>query len=215
MSAHEADGDLDRPSPAGCLLSLLLAPILGISLGLLWLFESWRGRAAAVWLLLGALGCVVLALRRAPGGAGVLAGAGWAAGVLVLGALAPGDLTADGSGSHGGRWLRFSPFNLVPEVDLVRVGLALFYPGAAGSKIWSVTEPLYREQVELPTAVSFTATDLGGLDHAFGWGASGQANDSRDQPGGLSDLHRLGAPLCAQLIKQPARMRLHRVFADE
>src|SRR5437879_13814126 len=38
---------------------------------------------------------------------------------------------------------------------------------------------------------------------------------SRDQPGGLADLHRLGAPLCAELVKQPARMRLHRVFADE
>jgi hypothetical protein len=41
-------------------------------------------------------------------------------------------------------------------------------------------------------------------ESAFRWGASGQANDSRDQPGGLADLHCLGAPLGAQLVKQPA-----------
>ena len=38
---------------------------------------------------------------------------------------------------------------------------------------------------------------------------------SRDQPGGLADLHGLGAALCSELIKQAARMGLHRVFADE
>ena len=52
-------------------------------------------------------------------------------------------------------------------------------------------------------------------NHLFGWGASGQANASRDQPGGLADLRGLGEPLGAELIKQPARMGLHRVFADE
>jgi hypothetical protein len=34
-----------------------------------------------------------------------------------------------------------------------------------------------------------------------------------DQPGVLADLHRLGAPLCARLIKQPARMGLDGVLA--
>src|SRR5882762_1497559 len=38
---------------------------------------------------------------------------------------------------------------------------------------------------------------------------------SRDQPGVLADLHGLRPPLGAELIKQPARMGLHRVFADE
>ena len=50
---------------------------------------------------------------------------------------------------------------------------------------------------------------------SFRVGCSGQANDSGYQPRGLADLHGLGAPLGAELIKQPARMGLHRVFADE
>ena len=41
------------------------------------------------------------------------------------------------------------------------------------------------------------------------------ADTSRDQPGGLAELHGLSAPLCAKLVKEPARMGLHRVFADE
>src|ERR1700680_3633343 len=44
---------------------------------------------------------------------------------------------------------------------------------------------------------------------------SGGADPSRDQPGGLAELHGLGAPLGAELIKQAARMGLDRVFADK
>src|SRR5215467_3314492 len=41
------------------------------------------------------------------------------------------------------------------------------------------------------------------------------ARTLRDQPGGFTDLHGLGATPGAQLVKQPARMRLHRVLAHE
>lgn len=38
---------------------------------------------------------------------------------------------------------------------------------------------------------------------------------SRDDPGGLADLHGLGTAFCAELIKEPAGMGLHGIFADE
>ena len=48
----------------------------------------------------------------------------------------------------------------------------------------------------------------GAKNHPFGWAAEASGN----QPGGLADLHGLGAPLCAELIKEPVR-RVFTVFS--
>src|SRR5580704_16143531 len=44
---------------------------------------------------------------------------------------------------------------------------------------------------------------------------SGGAEALRNQPGGLADLHGLGPPLSAELVKQPAGMGLYGVFANK
>src|ERR1700690_872281 len=53
-------------------------------------------------------------------------------------------------------------------------------------------------------------------NHTFGWEQMDSRPDaSRNQPGGLANLHGLGAPPGAEFVKQAAGMGLHRVFADE
>jgi hypothetical protein len=41
----------------------------------------------------------------------------------------------------------------------------------------------------------------------FGWGAFGQANASRDQPGGLADLH--GRAFVSETPRRPGHIRRH------
>lgn len=126
-------------------LAVLLALL---SLALLTVFGTWQGQLAALSLLLAA--AALWARRRA-----ILVPLAAALAVLLW--QAP-----------PGPWLlRLSPVNLVPEEDLVRVGLRLFYPGAQGRRVADLALPLYTDPPEA-TAVTWTALDVVGLGTGSG-----------------------------------------------
>lgn len=146
-------------------LGLLASGIL-----LQFVFVTWRGRLAALWLA-GAGLALLLSWLRPEWVRRVWYG--WALGLAGLLALAP---SSPPSGSPVGTvalfWLRFSPFNLVPERDLSSLGLALIYPGAPGQAIHRLTDPLYDQMdssySQLASGVHFTATDIFGLGTGSG-----------------------------------------------
>lgn len=123
---------------------------------LLTVFATWQGRLAALVLLLAA---AALWTRRRT----VLLPL--AAGLAILLWQAP-----------PGPWqLRLSPLNLVPETDLVRLGLRLFYPGPPGRRVADLALPLYTDPPEA-TAVTFTALDVLGLGTGAGHAYSRQGD---------------------------------------
>lgn len=112
---------------------------------LLSVFATWQGRLAASWLL-------------------VAAAALWTRKRALLLPLAAGLAVLCWQAPPGP--MRYSPVNLIPEPDLVRTGLRLFYPSDY-DRIAQLCLPLYSDPPDA-TAVTYTALDVFGLGTGAG-----------------------------------------------
>ncbi|MBI3926172.1 MAG: prolyl oligopeptidase family serine peptidase [Armatimonadetes bacterium] len=135
---------------------------------------TWRGALFGIWAVT-ALGVAAWYWGRLPWRRELTRPRQRALALLVVGwlgvlmGLAPGGAPSD-VGSWGSPTLRFSPLNLVPEEELVRIGVRGAYPPEKARAVWRLTKDLYGEWEgpELETAVHYTLTDLLGLGTGSG-----------------------------------------------